>query len=176
MPGTPRPRAGAGGNACASERECERSARSAGLTGTLGGPAVPGSPRGPPSDSAPSPAPTARSPPRPAPARGPYRRAPPPPVLRRPLLLPRRPLAIAPFYPTPHPAARFDDRGDRRGQPCGEPRNPRSPPRRRRPRAGGVREPLPSGRSDRAARRLPAQPGLREASAHPREVFFYRGG
>lgn len=95
-----------------------------------------------------SPPPAALSPPRPAP--GPYSAAPRPPVLRRPLPLPSQPAARdlppqpppAPTLP-PHPAARSNYHGERRGQPFGEPRNPRSPPRRR-PGAGGVRAPLSS--------------------------------
>lgn len=118
--------------------------RSAGLTVTLEGPAVPGSLHVPSSGSAPPPS-TAPSPPRPAPAPGPYREAPLPPVLRRPLLLLSLPAARdRPLLP-PYPAARSDYRGERRGEPFGEPRNPRSPPRRQ-PRAGGVRAPLSSSR------------------------------
>ena len=129
---------------------CERSAR---LTVTLAGP--PGARQArsasPSSGSAPPPPPlppAALSPPRPAP--GPYSAAPRPPALRRPLPLPSQPAAPDRSPPTPpaptlppHPAARSNYHGERRGEPFGEPRNPRSPPRRR-PGAGGVRAPLSS--------------------------------
>lgn len=103
--------------------------------------------------------PVALSPPRPAP--GPYSAAPRPPVLRRPLPLPSQPAAPDRFPPPPpaptlppHPAARSNYHGELRGEPFGEPRNPRSP-RRRRPGAGGVRAPLSSQPpGSRCSRRL----------------------
>lgn len=149
---------------------CERSA---GLTVTLAGPAVPGSllrvPLLPLRVSPPSSSP---SPPRPAPAPGPYREAPLQPDLRRPLPLPSYPAAPdrPPLSPPPNPAARSDYRGETRGESFGEPRNPRSPPRRR-PQAGGVRAPLSSSLWDPAARGHLALPGLEKPNAYPKEGF-----
>lgn len=149
---------------------CERSA---GLTVTLAGPAVPGSllrvPLLPLRASPPSSSP---SPPRPAPAPGPYREAPLQPDLRRPLPLPSYPAAPdrPPLFPPPNPAARSDYRGETRGESFGEPRNPRSPPRRR-PRAGGVRAPLSSSLWDPATRGHLALPGLEKPNAYPKEGF-----
>lgn len=176
MPGTLRSRGGAGGNECASERECERVRSLGGAdrhVGGAGGARQPSRPllgfRAYPPSS-----PTAPSPPRPAPAPapGPYREEPLPLVLRLPLLLPSLPAARdRPLLPSPpHPAAHSDYHGECRGEPFGKPRNPWSPPRRR-PRAGGVRAPLSFGSLDRTALRLLALPGLRKSSAHPKEVF-----
>ena len=88
MPGTLRSRGGAGGNECASERECERERSLGGADRHVGGAGGAWQPSRPLLGFRASPPPPAPSPPRPAPAPGPYRQAPLQPVLRRPLLLP----------------------------------------------------------------------------------------
>ena len=145
---------------------------SAGLTVTLAGPAGPGSllrvpllgfcASSPSNSSLPAP-PGSRS--RPlqlsASTTGPPP-PPPPPFPARRSRSPPRP---------PYPAARSAYRGVRRGEPVGEPRNPRSPPRRR-PGAGGVRAPLSSSRSHRRARPAWAP----EPQCTPQRDIFSKGG
>lgn len=134
-PGTPRSRGGASARVNVSVSGSEWRA---GLTVTLMVPAGPGSlPRAPL---------LPRLPPRPArplltapAARRLYRGPLPPPPPPSPARCSRSPPSTHP--PTSPPPARSDYCGERPGKPCGEPRNPRSPPRRR-PRAGGVRAPL----------------------------------
>lgn len=174
MPGTLRSRGGAGGNECASERECERVRSLGGADRHVGGaggarqPSRPllgfrASPPLPSNSSFPAPPGSGSRPlPRGASTAGP----PPPPPPPIPAGRSRSPPSTLP----PHPAAHSDYHGECRGEPFGEPRNPWSPPRRR-PRAGGVRAPLSFGSLDRTALRLLALPGLRKSSAHPKEVF-----
>lgn len=145
VPGTLRSRGGAGGNECASERECERVRSLGGVDRHVGGAGGARQPSRPLLGFRASP--LQQLPPRPARLRLPaptarrlYRWSSAAPSSSHPC----RPLAIAPFYP-PYPAVRSDYRGEYRGEPFGEPRNPRLPPRRQ-PRAGDVRAPLSSSR------------------------------
>ena len=132
MPGTPRSRVGAGGSVCTGECERVRALRGAGRhVGGAGGARQP-APR-PLLQRLPRTPPGTRSLPSPRGASTAGRPPPPPPPFAA---CSSRSPPLTPYLPT-----HFDYCGERRGEPFGEPQNPRLPPRWR-PQAGDVRAPF----------------------------------